>query len=612
MVGNDAALRGNEDASRLRRLPWECVETFPGWDSITVTSWEQAVELATDPPTRARALIGRALARYWVATDQDPPSHWPENDAARDRDVAEAIAATEHGVSPRLRCEVLLGSLYATWGPDSSDRRESWIDELTHRSAEIDDEELVLRILEWRVVDRLDHGDLDAAKVLVETFADAAVDTELVVFRRREILWRGCIAMLEGRIDEAVAVNQDAISRWADVSGSPFSFQNVAITVAIERYLRRGLGDVIEAVRSVRASSPRVGTNWTVGLAFTLSQAGHDDEARQLLASVATDNFVAVRRDLNWLVTMQLCGLIALTLDDESAGRTTLELLRPYAHFDGTHGSGYASYGPIARVVASLAGRWGDLDESEHWYRFVVDTRPPGPWRALARLDRAVTRSASRPAAALDDAHCAASELAELGLASWAREADRVELELLRLGHGEPLAELTDDRWRLVHPSGTATVAAGVGATYLVTLLAAPHRRLEVGELDRSSSRLAETRSTMTGRSIDRRAREAYRRRLDQLVASTEPSVSTETEIGFLRRELAGFRYVVASSTDVERARVRVTKAIVRTIDAVSNESAGLGTHLRDSISTGRACSYQPADGRSWLVRAELHRDIDG
>src|SRR3546814_1715779 len=85
--------------------------------------------------------------------------------------------------------------------------------------------------------------------------------TELVLLRRREELWRGNVAMLEGDVDGALQLNQDAISSTADTAGSPFSFQNVAVTLAIERFLRRGLDDVIEPIRSIRASSPRVAVN---------------------------------------------------------------------------------------------------------------------------------------------------------------------------------------------------------------------------------------------------------------------------------------------------------------------------------------------------------------
>src|SRR3546814_18944403 len=98
--------------------------------------------------------------------------------------------------------------------------------------------------------------------------------TELVLLRRREELWRGNVAMLEGDVDGALQLNQDAISSTADTASSPFSFRNVAVTLAIERFLRRGLDDVIEPIRSIRASPPRVAVNWDTAWAFAPPAVG--------------------------------------------------------------------------------------------------------------------------------------------------------------------------------------------------------------------------------------------------------------------------------------------------------------------------------------------------
>ena len=69
-----------------------------------------------------------------------------------------------------------------------------------------------------------------------------------------------------------------------------------------------------------------------------------------------------------------------------------------------------------------------------------------------------------------------------------------------------------------------------------------------------------------------------------------------------LRRELAAASYAPATSAELERARVRVTKALRRAIDAIADRSPRLAEHLRSSITTGRRCSYGPADGAPWRV----------
>ena len=470
--------------STSERLPWEVVETFPKTDATLVAKWNDRVDTAVSTTDRARALIGRALVSYWSVQEGIVESTGEESARIRTDDIVEALRLARGVDTPDLLAEALLGALYAMWGPDSQPDRAPIMRELADLREEVVDEEIRLRILEWVVLEHLDHAELDSANNVIEQFAVEAVGTELVLFRRREILWRGCIAMLEGRVDESLQANQDAISSTADTAGSPFSFQNVAITLAIERYFRRGLADVIGAIRSIRASSPRVAPNWDTGLAFALSQAGELDEAAELFGELATDDFAVVPRDLNWLVTMQLLGLIALTLDDRERGRVILDALRPFAHLDATHGSGYASYGPVARVVASLAARLGDQEEADVWFDHVFTTRPNGPWTSLTLLDRGLARRATDPAGALIDATAASDQLRDFGLEDWAADAMTLAEELRLEGHGDPIARLRGRSWSFRHPSGSADAAQSVGAGHLVRLLAQPGEVIDVLKLD--------------------------------------------------------------------------------------------------------------------------------
>jgi len=590
------------------RLPWEIVETFPSTDAALIAKWNTKVDGAVPPGDRARALIGRSLAHYWAVQEGAAEGNAEEIANTRTGDVLEALTLARAENSADLLAEALLGNLYATWGPDSYSTRAQIVHELAGLRDDVTDEELRLRILEWVVLEHFDNADLDDANTVIELFAVEAADTELVLFRRRETLWRGCIAMLDGRIDESLQTNQDAISSTANTAGSPFSFQNVAITIAIERYFRRGLADVLDSLRSIRASSPRVAPNWDTGLAFALSEADELDEAAELFSELARDDFAVVPRDLNWLVTMQLLGLIALTLDDRERGRVILDALRPFAHLDATHGSGYASYGPVARVAASLAARQGDHDEAESWYDFILSTRPLGPWTSLALLDRSISRRDTNPAGALQDATEAAGQLRDLGLDGWASEATSVAEQLRLAGQGDPIARLEDCVWVLRHPCGTARVGAGVGIDYLVQLLAQPGELIDVLELEKITDPSLQNQAVVE-QTLDRSARLAYGRRVTELEAIDSLTTAEEEELSFLRREISGSQHFVSTSAELERARVRVTKAIRRIIDDISDSSAALGGHLRGSVETGRRCTYRPADGAAWSVMRAKNPD---
>ncbi len=585
----------------IERLPWEIVETFPSTDDELLAHWDHAVRTATDRTDRCRSLIGRGLALYWATQEAVIDEPWAEVAQRRSVDLDRALTLAREIGEPTLVAEALLGVLYGTWGPDRHLDRDPIAAELITLRPEIADEEIHLRSIEWEVTEHLGRGDLDAARRSIELFTDAAADTELVLFKRREVLWRGCLAMLDGAIDESLQINQDAISSTANVAGSPFSFQNVAITLAIERYLRRGLGDVVDALRSIRASSPRVGANWDTGLAFALSEMGEIEEATELFRSLAAHRFARVPRDLNWLVTMQLLGLIALTIDATDDGPPLIEMLRPFAHLDGIHGSGYASYGPVGRVVGSLMARWGDSAESEAVFERVLSTATPGPWWALTWFDRARARRTSRPVDALADARRAESELRQRELSGWAALARDLGDELVLAGHGGPVAMRVGGQWTFRRNDETANVPAAIGIEHLVWLLARPGTAVNVAVLDPlvdgSLQQAAAVETT-----LDSAARFAYRRRLGSLEARPTLTDDESSEAEFLRRELAGASHAVSTSAELERLRVRVAKAIHRSIDHVAAASPALGTHLRTSIETGRTCVYQPPDGHRWTV----------
>lgn len=579
------------------RLPWEMVETLPSADQDTIDHWDQVLRSAATPRRRARALVGTALSRYWAVQEGLVDTPLSVSDADRRARTEEAMSIARSLDDDELTVETMLGRLYSCWGPANLHERDDLIDELVELLPIVRAEELRLRIHEWLVVRHFDRGDLEAARRAVDQFRLAARDTELVLFRRREELWRGNIAMLEGRLDLAVRINEDAISSTSGMAGTPFSFQNVAITLAIERYLRRGLADLIEAVRSIRASSPRVASNWDTGLALCLSETGRLDEARVLFDSIAEDDFSSVHRDLNWLVTVQLLGLVALRLDHDHGIARIFDLLEPFAELDGTHGTGYASYGPVGRVVGALAQRLEPTRGGRRWFDRVLETREPGPWTSLTRLDSAVGRRSEDPRRAYHEARLAESELRSFDMAAWADEARALAVYLARQGFGPPIAVRSGSRWQLRHPSGSAELDHRVGVGHLIRLLASPGQSIPSVDLDGSEIPVDDAGSASTPL-LDNVAARAYRDRLDEL----DLDGGSPEEASMLRRHLAANRYVPSGSAEVERARVRVTKALGRAIDDIATADPRLGAHLRSSVETGRRCIYSPSDGIGWWI----------
>jgi non-specific serine/threonine protein kinase len=106
---------------------------------------------------------------------------------------------------------------------------------------------------------------------------------------------------------------------------------------------------------------------------------------------------------------------------------------------------------------------------------------------------------------------------------------------------------------------------------------------------------------------LDPRAKAEYRARLEDLRLELEEATSfndpgraerAAAEMETISRELG--RAVGLSGRDriqgsaAERTRLRVTRALRRAIEKISEESRDLGEHLQRSVTTGTFCSYSP------------------
>jgi DNA-binding NarL/FixJ family response regulator len=114
---------------------------------------------------------------------------------------------------------------------------------------------------------------------------------------------------------------------------------------------------------------------------------------------------------------------------------------------------------------------------------------------------------------------------------------------------------------------------------------------------------------------LDQAAKAAYRKRIRELEAEVEEAESwndidrtsrAREEMDVLVRELSaavglGGRDRKGTS-DVERARVNVTKRIKAAIERINQVHPGLARHLSVSVRTGTFCSYDPAEATPWVV----------
>jgi tetratricopeptide (TPR) repeat protein len=170
------------------------------------------------------------------------------------------------------------------------------------------------------------------------------------------------------------------------------------------------------------------------------------------------------------------------------------------------------------------------------------------------------------------------------------------------------------DFWSLAFDGHTVRLRDQKGLHYLARLLGAPGREfhaLDLVAVERSPD------ASDAGVMLDGRAKEAYRRRLTEIEEDIEEAqvngdgeraAQAKVERDFLARELGravglGGRDRRASS-DSERARASVTRAIRQAMARIQDHHPTLGDHLDRTIRTGTTCGYlpDPRAASTWKV----------
>jgi tetratricopeptide (TPR) repeat protein len=165
------------------------------------------------------------------------------------------------------------------------------------------------------------------------------------------------------------------------------------------------------------------------------------------------------------------------------------------------------------------------------------------------------------------------------------------------------------DYWLLVFEGRTVRVRDLKGMRYLAQLLTHPGRDFHVLDLVAVETG-PQTPLGDAGEMLDERAKSAYRRRLAEIeddieqaraLEDAEREAQADAERDFLVRELAravglGGRDRRASS-DSERARSGVTRAVRQGIARIGEHHPPLGEHLSRYVRTGTYCAYAPDPG---------------
>ncbi|MGQ0830882.1 MAG: ATP-binding protein [Microthrixaceae bacterium] len=385
---------------------------------------------------------------------------------------------------------------------------------------------------------------------------------------------RACIALLQGRHDEAEQLIEEAAALGARIREP--DADNVRMSQRLE--LVRASGHAAQ----LREFAAEAVEHWTgtpvhahgVAAGF-LARAGDVEAARKHVEAVADLGTWRADRSYLWSVFVRELAHAAVILEDEQLAAELLDDVAPLAATCGVNGAVVAFAGSHAHTAGVLAGALGDEATS----------------RALLEAAASTYRSLG-----------AASWLAELGAPAAPRAA----------GPTAAIGAMTRNgpTWQVAFAGASVSVPHTKGLADIARLLASPDNDIHVLALID-----AVDRSGTGGEMADRRSLAAYRERVADLDEEMEEAdrhhdperharaaIEREAILDELARVTGpGGRARPFANHPAERARKAVSGRIRDAIRKLEPVLPELADHLERTIVTGAYCRYR-AEGGHWHV----------
>jgi tetratricopeptide (TPR) repeat protein len=382
-------------------------------------------------------------------------------------------------------------------------------------------------------------------------------------------------------------------------------------------------------------------------LAWLLIEQGEHHEAELHLSKLFAGDFALVDAAQDRLACMVALAEVCSELQNTEIASELYDRLIPYADRTATFGSG-GFFGAVARYIGKLAAAASRFDEGIRHLEDAIrlnDRSAARLWSTYSRFDLAcllMRRGGQRDRVrALRLTSALYPDVANIGMTALATKLEALQTHFLTdfsnfapsetvqtspipssdaslsddLGaqhspaHSSRIFQREGDYWTLAYDGSNVRVRDIKGLALICGLLARPGQRLHAAELEGATVNVSESRYSWldpdSGPMLDSKAKSSYRARLSELQKELaearnqgdgDRALELKQEANSLVQELAravglGGRDRNMSS-EVERARLRVTNAIRFAISRVSKLHPALGRHLKATVITGNFCLY--------------------
>lgn len=557
---------------------------------------------------RSQLQAAHAMSLYWTESPADTERYRHAADQ-RDALTADALATAEELGDDHTLAVALHARIYANWGPATDSGRLDLALRLVDAADRLGDVRLALTGRVWRIVDHLENGRLVEAEVELDSFEADAIRIRDRYQRWSAMRIRSNIASMRGDVAATESLAREALAYGSTFLPNDAAFAFFSAMLGPIAFLRGTLGATADFVREMANQNPHVPA-WRIGYAAAAVDAGDLATARNELDGIAANDFAMLPRDLDFLTSLATAVSATRATGHVEAARSAIDHALPYSGKFIIHGIGYAHYGCFDLLIAECAEVLGDFEMAvDHYERAIDQLDAVGSrYRAFTRLLLGRLLATSRPEVARRHLVDARTQYESFGAE---RMIERVDAALASTTSIHTIRLIEDpDGWRLVrHGTDDVALPAWKGFRALQELVTNPNESRHALVL---ASLIEGHGGANVGAEVhtelaDDAALTSYRSRIVELDEALDAAdrAGDSTRSGQLQDELdaitdelsraSGFGGRRATSSgSADRARVNVTKHIKRSIARIGESDAALADELRQQITTGMHCSFQP------------------
>jgi hypothetical protein len=395
-----------------------------GSDEPYIRLLEEALHRVRSDDVLRTRLLGR-LAEHLVFVDGNRAVRLSE----------EALLAARQLDDPRLLAPTLLSRHAALLHVRHLDERTRVASEEVELARRNGESELEALGLHWLLYDRLEAGEVCAARQTHRRLLELADELRQPLYRHSALVWRRVLEQLGGRFQAAAQLAHVAWSVARDAHGEDADTHFIAQQLAVVQD-QGGAETLLPAVERQVSDG-----DWLWSSAARLVELESTDEVdiERRSDGLAAEQLSGIREDVFWLPTLAWMAEVSARTGDRERAEVLEELLAPYADrfvqliFNG-------SFGCLHRHLGLLAGQLGRPREAaEHFAEAVRRHAMIGApaLEARTRCDYAEALLADRAAGSTRDANALIDRAR--GLAEGCR-ATRISE---RLGELIPVARLS-------------------------------------------------------------------------------------------------------------------------------------------------------------------------